>query len=113
MRLSAQASCGREFRASLLARAARPVAVLRRFAVALLGNAFDRDDLLALLGLEDAHPLGVAAGAAHVVDAAANELTAVRHEHDLVTLLDRKRGDEPPVALVDDHGRYAFAAASG
>ena len=43
----------------------------------------------------------------------ADQLAAVGDQHDLVALLDREGGHQPAVALVDDHGDDAFAAAAG
>src|SRR5690606_33278376 len=78
----------------------------------IVGDALDRDHALVRIRLEDAHTLRVAPRDAHVVHRAADELPAVRHQHDLVALLDRERGDEVAVAIVDDHRDDAFAAAS-
>ena len=64
-------------------------------------------------GLEHDHPLRRPAGHPDVVDAAADDLAAVGHQHDLVVMLDREGGDERPVALVDRHRHDAFAAAPG
>src|SRR6185295_6575928 len=82
-------------------------------AVALLGDALDGHDPLVVLGLEDAHALDAAAGDAHVVDGTADQLAAVRHQHDLIAVLHGEGGDEAAVPLVDDHGGDAFAAAAG
>src|SRR5690349_25033441 len=86
-----------------------PAAVL----LALLGEPLDRDHALALGGVEHDHPLGGAAGDADAVDRAADELAAIRHQHDLVALLERERGDDAAVALRHVHRDDAFAAASG
>src|SRR5262245_24365108 len=60
-------------------------------ALVLLAQALDRDHLLVLGGVEHDHPLRRAAGDADAVDARADELPAVRHQHDLVALLHRER----------------------
>src|SRR6185295_13940749 len=82
-------------------------------ALALLAQALHRDDALALGGVEHDHALRGAAGDADAVDRAADQLAAVGHQHDLVALLDRERGDDAAVALGHVHRDDAFAATAG
>src|SRR5262249_2092229 len=82
-------------------------------AIGVLGYALYGADPLALLGLEDAYALRVARGDANVVDRATDQLAGVGDEHDLVAVLDWEGGHQPAIALVDDHGGDAFAAAAG
>src|SRR5262245_57170984 len=79
----------------------------------LVGQADDRDDLLALLHLEQHHALGAAAGDADVVDRAADELAAVGDQHDLVAVAHREGGDDLAVALGHLDAGDAGAAAAG
>ena len=58
-------------------------------------------------------PCDVAPGDAHVIDRAPDQLAAVRDQHDLVAFLHREGGHQAAVALIDDHGGDAFAAAAG
>src|SRR5215467_4090481 len=86
---------------------------LAAVAVAVLGHALDGHDLLAFLGLEYPHALGVPSGDAHIVHRHADELAGVGDQHDLVALFHGKRGHQRTVALVHDHGDDAFAATAG
>ena len=54
-----------------------------------------------------------AAGLADAFDRAADKLSAIGDEHDLVGVLHRENGHQRPVAFVDGHRDDAFAAASG
>src|SRR5215813_7361474 len=88
--------------------------------VAFLADALDRDHPLALRGIEHDHTLGRAPGDADAFDARADELAAVGHQHELVPVLDRERGDQlagflpdRAVALAHIHGDNAFSAAAG
>src|SRR5215470_10956568 len=88
--------------------------------VAFLADALDRHHLLVLVGVEHDHALGGAAGDADALDAGADQLPAVGHQHDLVGVLRRERGDQlaglaadRAVALAHVHGDDAFAAAAG
>src|SRR5262249_61847837 len=90
----------------------RLTAAVALFAVAVLADAFHRHHFLVLVGAEDAHALHVASGDADIIDRTADQLAAIGDQHDLVAVLDRERGNQPAVALVDDHGGDAFAAAT-
>src|SRR5262245_20281345 len=79
----------------------------------LLGEPFDRHHPFALGGAEHDDALGAATGDADAVHRAADQLAAVGHQHDLVALLDRERGDDAAVALGHVHRDDAFAAAAG
>ena len=63
--------------------------------------------------LKHDHALRDAPSDADALDRTADQLSAIGDEHDLVGLLDRERGDERTVALVDHHGDDPFAAAPG
>src|SRR6186997_335894 len=88
--------------------------------VALFADALDRPPLLVVGGVEHDHALGRAAGDADAVHRAADQLPAVGHQHELIGLLDRERGDQPAdllldrlralLALPDRHRDQAFAA---
>src|SRR5216684_8088383 len=88
-------------------------AALRCAVFRLFADALDRDDALALGGVEHDHPLRRAAGDADAVDRAADELALVGDEHDLVGVLDREGADDLAVLLADRHRDDAFAAAAG
>ena len=48
-----------------------------------------------------------------MIDAGADELAAVRHQHDLVVVFDGEGSHQLAVAVVDDHRGDAFAATAG
>src|SRR6202047_2669006 len=79
----------------------------------LLGDPLDGADPLGGVGIEDDDSLGAASGNPNAIDRTADQLAAVCHQHDLVAILDRHRGNELAVSLVDRHRDDAFAAASG
>ena len=51
--------------------------------------------------LANCTPMGVAAGAAHLVDAGADDLALLHDDHDLVVLVDRQGADQVAAALGD------------
>src|SRR5689334_9127250 len=105
---------GAKYRVSMMSGLGDPPALpLPVRALALLREALDRDDALALGGVEHDHALRGAAGNSDAVDRAADQLAAIGHQHDLVALLDRERGDDAAVALGHVHRDDAFAAAAG
>src|SRR5882762_375419 len=77
----------------------------------VIADMFDRDDMLVLGGVEHDDALGGAAGDPDAFDRATDQLALVGHQHDLVAVLDRKRGHQLAVAVVDRHCDDAFAAA--
>src|SRR6516164_1571292 len=89
------------------------------FALAVLfGKPLDGHHTLAILGREHDHSLRAAAGDPDAVDRAADKLTAVSDQHDLIAFLDREGGDDAAdllldsaVLFVDIHRDHAFAAA--
>src|SRR5262249_44448215 len=97
-------------RAPLLAVAAAIAGLRTR---RLVGKAGDRDDLLAILDLEEHHALGLTAGDADVRDRAADELAAVGHQHDLVAMTNGEARHDLAVAGGHLDGRNAGAAAPG
>src|SRR5262245_8154098 len=87
--------------------------------LAFLADALDRDDTLIVRGVEHDHALGGPPGDADAFDPGADELPAVGDQHQLVTVLDRERGDQfaglladGAVALAHVHRHDAFAAAT-
>src|SRR3954451_8630671 len=82
------------------------------FAV-VFADALDGDDVLVFGGADDDHALCRPPRLADVADGAADELAAVGHEHDLIRILDRERGNERAVAAVPRHGGDALPAAAG
>src|SRR5215813_14851657 len=81
--------------------------------LAFLADPLDRHHLLVLGGVEHDHALGRAAGDADAFDAGADELAAVGHQHQLILVLDRERGDHAAGIAGHRHGDNAFAAAPG
>src|SRR5882724_13465981 len=89
---------------------------LASVAIAVLGflaDMFDRHDMLVFGGVEHDHALGRAAGDPDPLHRTADQLTLVGHQHDLVGVLDRERGHQLAVAVVDRHRHDAFAATAG
>src|SRR6202011_3920557 len=78
----------------------------------VLADVLDRHHMLVLGGVEDDDALGRAAGDPDALDRTADQLTLVGHQHDLVRVLDRERGHQLAVAVVDRHRDDAFAAAA-
>src|SRR5262245_45250262 len=89
------------------------VAVAIPVAFGLVAETSDGHDALAPLHLEQRHALGLAAGDADVVHRAADELSAVGHQHDLVAFGNREGGHHLAVALGDVHVGNALPAAAG
>src|SRR5215813_10593010 len=81
--------------------------------LAFLADPLDRHHLLVLGGVEHDHAPGGAAGDADAFDAGADELAAVGHQHQLILVLDRERGDHAAGIAGHRHGDNAFAAAPG
>src|SRR5262245_44490136 len=79
----------------------------------LVAEPCDGYHLFALVDLEEHHALGLAAGYADVGHRAADELTTVGHQHDLVAMGDRKRGYHKAIAVGHLDGCDAGAAAPG
>src|SRR5215510_7184787 len=98
----------------------RDISALAAVLVAFLADALDRDHPLALRGVEHDHTLGRAPGDPDAFDPRADELAAVGHQHELVSVLDRERRyqlagflPDRAVALAHIHGDDAFSAATG
>src|SRR5690606_18589833 len=95
-----------QFRAVLAGPIAIAIAIAVSVAipVAILGTAFDGDDLLSLVGSEYADALVVATGDTPLVLGGADQLAGIRDQHDLIGLLLGEGGRQRTVALVDGHG---------
>ena len=59
----------------------------------------NRYNLRIVLGLENRHALRIATGDANIINRAANERSAIGHQHNLVGFLDRKRRDKRAITL--------------
>src|SRR5215831_18207797 len=101
-----------------LIRAATPLRLSVR--LPLLAQPLHCDHAFAVGRVEHDHAPCLAALDADLGDAAADQLAAVGHQHELVGFLDRERrhqaadlGAERAVALAIVHGDNAFAAAAG
>src|SRR5215467_14673115 len=88
-------------------------AVLAAVLITVLADALDRDHALAFRGIEHDHALGRAAGNADALDARADKLAPTRDQHDLVLVLNGRRGDDRPGLASYCHGDNPFAAAAG
>src|SRR5271169_2833455 len=64
---------------------------------AVLGQAFNRGDTLAFSRREHDDALRRASRDTDAVHGASNQLTAIGDQHDLITLLDGERSDQPAV----------------
>src|SRR5262249_4886377 len=82
-------------------------------AILHVGNMLDRDHALILGGIEHDHPLRRAAHDADAFDRDADQLAAIRDEHELIAFLHREGANQLAVPLIDRHGDDAFAAAPG
>src|SRR6266511_6466334 len=81
--------------------------------VAFLADALDRHHLLVFGRVEHDHALRRSSGDADALDAGADELAAIGHQHELVLVLDRERCDQAAGLAGHRHGDDAFATAAG
>ena len=66
-----------------------------------------------MVGPEYGDALGGAPRSGNALDRAADKLSAIGHEHDLVSVFDREGSDKAAITLIYRHCNDAFSAAPG
>src|SRR5260221_1051296 len=79
----------------------------------ILADMLDGHHMLVLGGVEHDDALGRPASDPDALDWAADQLTLVGHQHDLVRLLDREGCYQLAVPAIDGNRHDAFSAAAG